>query len=51
MYRGFGGGERGLSFKELLCGLVLIVHGTKEEKAKCENTLYIAHTGACVTVE
>ncbi len=36
IYRGFGGGDRGLTFKELLCGLVLLVDGSKQEKAKCK---------------
>ena len=37
IYRGFGGGDKGLPFRELLSGLVLIVCGTKEEKAKCKS--------------
>ncbi|KAK3792374.1 hypothetical protein RRG08_045918 [Elysia crispata] len=34
IYRGYGGTSKGLSFKDLLCGLVILTKGTKEEKMK-----------------
>ena len=40
IYRAFGGSQKGLYFKQLLTGLVAIVQGTKEEKAKCKKALY-----------
>lgn len=36
IYHAFGGTQKGLSFKHLLIGLVVIVYGSKEEKAKCK---------------
>ena len=30
------GTQKGIQFKYLLCGLVLLVHGTTEEKTKCK---------------
>ncbi|KAK7480047.1 hypothetical protein BaRGS_00028684 [Batillaria attramentaria] len=34
IYKGFGGSSKGLSFKDLLCGLVVLTKGTREEKIK-----------------
>jgi ubiquitin carboxyl-terminal hydrolase 6/32 len=36
MFKGFGGLNKGLTFKELLCGLVVLTKGTREEKIKCK---------------
>ena len=33
-----GGTNKGLSFRDLVCGLVLLTRGTREEKIKCEYT-------------
>ena len=37
LYRGFGGTQKGLSLKDLVCGLALLAHGSVDEKAKCED--------------
>ncbi|ESO97937.1 hypothetical protein LOTGIDRAFT_153048 [Lottia gigantea] len=34
IFKGFGGSSKGLSFKDLLCGLVVLTRGTREEKMK-----------------
>ncbi|KAL8573322.1 hypothetical protein ACOMHN_032784 [Nucella lapillus] len=34
MFKGFGGSSKGVSFKDLLCGLVVLTKGTREEKIK-----------------
>lgn len=34
LYTACGGTTKGISFKDLLCGLVLITRGTEEEKTK-----------------
>ncbi|CAI9715032.1 ubiquitin carboxyl-terminal hydrolase 32-like [Octopus vulgaris] len=34
IYRAFGGTPKGLSFKDLLCGLVILTRGMREEKIK-----------------
>ncbi|XP_005089176.1 ubiquitin carboxyl-terminal hydrolase 32 [Aplysia californica] len=34
IYRGYGGTSKGLPFKDLLCGLVILTKGTREEKIK-----------------
>ncbi|XP_062601497.1 ubiquitin carboxyl-terminal hydrolase 32-like isoform X2 [Saccostrea cucullata] len=34
LYRGFGGTSKGLSLKDLLCGLVILTKGSVEEKIK-----------------
>lgn len=34
LYRGFGGTSKGLSLKDLLCGLVILTKGSQEEKIK-----------------
>lgn len=34
LYTACGGTSKGISFKDLLCGLVLITRGTEEEKTK-----------------
>ena len=31
-----GGTQKGIAFKELLCGLVLLTRGKEEEKIKCQ---------------
>ena len=36
MYLAFGGTAKGLSFKDLTCGLVLLTRGRQEEKMKCK---------------
>lgn len=34
LYGACGGTQRGIAFKELLCGLVLLTRGTQDEKIK-----------------
>ena len=36
IYSAWGGTSKGISFKELLCGLVLLTNGQQEEKCKCK---------------
>ena len=36
IYSGFGGTNKGITFRDLLCGLVLLTRGTREEKIKCK---------------
>ena len=36
MYESFGGGQKGIGYKDLVCGLVLLAYGTQQEKARCE---------------
>ena len=36
MYMAFGGTAKGLAFKDLVCGLVLLTRGRNEEKVKCK---------------
>ncbi|EDV97503.1 ubiquitin carboxyl-terminal hydrolase 32 isoform X2 [Drosophila grimshawi] len=45
LYVACGGTQRGISFKDLLCGLVLITRGTQEEKTKFLWNLYSTDTG------
>ena len=33
----FGGSAKGISFKDLLCGLVMLTNYRRDEKIKCEN--------------
>ncbi|KAI8749325.1 ubiquitin carboxyl-terminal hydrolase 32 [Biomphalaria glabrata] len=40
IYRGYGGTSKGLGFKDLLCGLVILTKGTKEEKMKLIFAMY-----------
>ena len=35
IYSAFGGGSKGMVYRDLVCGLALLVHGTPQEKAKC----------------
>lgn len=35
IYSAFGGSGKGLQYRDLVCGLALLVHGTRQEKAKC----------------
>ncbi|BFZ19073.1 hypothetical protein BsWGS_22113 [Bradybaena similaris] len=44
IYRGYGGTSKGLSFKDLLCGLVILTKGTKEEKIKLIFAMYCDET-------
>lgn len=45
IYKGFGGSSKGLSFKDLLCGLVVLTKGIREERIKCKNkTLKRSHS-------
>ena len=32
----FQGSQKGVAFKDLVCGIVLLTHGKPEEKRKCE---------------
>lgn len=34
LYKACGGTQKGIAFKELFCGLVLLTRGTQEEKLK-----------------
>jgi len=36
VYSAWGGTGKGINFKDLLCGLVLLTRGTQDEKCKCE---------------
>ena len=36
IYLAFGGTNKGITFRDLLCGLVLLTRGTREEKIKCK---------------
>ncbi len=36
MYIAFGGSSKGLGFKDLVCGLVLLTRGRRDEKIKCK---------------
>ncbi|CAL1537349.1 unnamed protein product, partial [Lymnaea stagnalis] len=40
IYRGYGGTSKGLGYKDLLCGLVILTKGTKEEKMKLIFAMY-----------
>ena len=35
IYSAFGGSGKGLQYRDLVCGLALLVHGSRQEKAKC----------------
>jgi len=39
MFVAMGGSQKGLSFRDLLCGLVVLTKGELEEKIKC--TLFV----------
>ena len=32
----FQGSQKGIAYKDLVCGIVLLTHGRPEEKRKCE---------------
>ncbi len=36
IYESFGGGQKGISLKDLVCGLVLLSYGSQHEKARCK---------------
>ncbi|KAM7433841.1 Transcription elongation factorSPT6 [Porites harrisoni] len=40
IYSGFGGTNKGITFRDLLCGLVLLTRGTREEKIKFIFNIY-----------
>jgi len=40
-----GGSHKGLSFRDLLCGLVVLTKGELEEKIKCVSQLVFALLG------
>ncbi|XP_017956703.1 ubiquitin carboxyl-terminal hydrolase 32 isoform X3 [Drosophila navojoa] len=48
LYTACGGTQRGISFKDLLCGLVLITRGTQEEKTKFLWNLYCNDAGTYI---
>ncbi|XP_030372424.1 ubiquitin carboxyl-terminal hydrolase 32 isoform X2 [Scaptodrosophila lebanonensis] len=48
LYAACGGTQRGISFKDLLCGLVLITRGTPEEKTKFLWNLYCNDAGTYI---
>ena len=47
IYAAFGGTSKGLGFKDLTCGLVLLTRGRQEEKIKCKYLLsgFVPNTG------
>ncbi|XP_035896794.1 ubiquitin carboxyl-terminal hydrolase 32 isoform X2 [Anopheles stephensi] len=45
LYTACGGTAKGIAFKELLCGLVLLTKGTQDEKIKFLWTLYCNESG------
>ncbi|XP_058060610.1 ubiquitin carboxyl-terminal hydrolase 32 [Anopheles bellator] len=45
LYSACGGSAKGIAFKELLCGLVLLTKGTQDEKIKFLWTLYCHESG------
>lgn len=49
IFKGFGGSSKGLPFKDLLCGLVVLTKGTREEKIKCEFCLNV-NTYICIVL-
>ncbi|XP_017134812.1 ubiquitin carboxyl-terminal hydrolase 32 isoform X1 [Drosophila miranda] len=48
LYAACGGTQRGISFKDLLCGLVLITRGSQEEKTKFLWNLYCNDSGTYI---
>ncbi|KAK3083744.1 hypothetical protein FSP39_002517 [Pinctada imbricata] len=40
IFKGFGGTSKGLSYKDLICGLVVLTKGTKEERMKMIFAMY-----------
>ncbi|XP_046807837.1 ubiquitin carboxyl-terminal hydrolase 32 isoform X1 [Lucilia cuprina] len=48
LYTACGGTTKGISFKDLLCGLVLITRGTEEEKTKFLWNLYCNDNGTYI---
>ncbi|XP_053671807.1 ubiquitin carboxyl-terminal hydrolase 32 [Anopheles nili] len=46
LYTACGGTSKGIAFKELLCGLVLLTKGTQDEKIKFLWTLYCNESGS-----
>ncbi|XP_037889986.1 ubiquitin carboxyl-terminal hydrolase 32 isoform X1 [Glossina fuscipes] len=48
LYTACGGTSKGISFKDLLCGLVLITRGTEEEKTKFLWNLYCNDSGSYI---
>ncbi|KAM7355200.1 ubiquitin specific protease 32 isoform 3-T3 [Cochliomyia hominivorax] len=48
LYNACGGTAKGISFKDLLCGLVLITRGTEEEKTKFLWNLYCNDNGSYI---
>ena len=49
MFLAFGGSSKGLSFKELVCGLVLLTRGRRDEKIKCQYFSEILTAFCCYT--
>ncbi|XP_021208198.2 ubiquitin carboxyl-terminal hydrolase 32 isoform X2 [Bombyx mori] len=45
LYQACGGTKRGIAFKELLCGIVVLTKGNLEEKIKFLWTLYVNNQG------
>lgn len=53
IYTAFGGTNKGITFRDLLCGLVLLTRGTREEKIKCKymfeaNIVSISNDSFCL---
>lgn len=44
IYTAFGGTNKGITFRDLLCGLVLLTRGTREEKIKCKFGICLVST-------
>ncbi|KAF0300546.1 Ubiquitin carboxyl-terminal hydrolase 32 [Amphibalanus amphitrite] len=49
IYTACSGGQKGISFKDLLCGLVVITRGTAEEKIKLLFNVYAGEGGQFIT--
>ena len=50
LYHAFGGSQKGLSLKGVVCGLALLAHSSVDEKAKCNDLLLFLATPHIVTV-
>lgn len=40
IYAACGGTQKGIAFRDLLCGLVLLTRGLKEDKIKCKYCVF-----------
>ena len=49
IYLAWGGGSKGINFKDLFCGLVLLTKGSQEEKCKFIFSFYAKDINSTVT--